>query len=303
MVKITARRFLELLLPEILLSAIFSTMFVTGWVSSYAWLVILVCTLFLAGYFALQFIILRRTYKAVRNHQVYAFVNLLANVCFFTVNILCYECMSNTLYTWFFALLKTVHYFSHTGIGFSTALVHLFAVMLIFMAPFGVNTLEWDRMHRRTSAVKIWKKMKYKYLLKLVCLTVVLASFLMGCTGTPEGATQPDLPETEDTMTLQTESAVTGPEETEITATDPEPTEGQITQTSRPTDPEPTEGQTTQAPKPTDPEPTEEQTTATEPEDTTTEAPETQPETTQGGLNDGSSGDFSGGGGNIQWPT
>ncbi len=136
---IAIRRFLELLIPEVLLSMIFSALFFNGIFPSYQWLVMLVCGVMLVAYIIFCIFMLRVAYMGIDDIPVYVGMNLVANVCFIVVNLLLYTVLDNVTYTWLFAVFKVAHYMSAgIGIGTSMILIQLILLLMIFVAPFGL---------------------------------------------------------------------------------------------------------------------------------------------------------------------
>ncbi len=139
MTYIAIRRFLELTLPEVLLSVIFSVLFLSGFLPSHAWLVQSVVIILLMAYFVFHIFMLRAAYIGTDNIPVYVGMNLMANLCFIVLNILLYVLLDKTAYTWMFSVFKAVHYVQ-AGIGIATSMVmvQFLMLLLIFIAPFGL---------------------------------------------------------------------------------------------------------------------------------------------------------------------
>ncbi len=144
---IITRRFLELFGAEVLLSAAFSLLFITGFFPSYTWLVLLISGIEIIAYFVFNVHMLRRCYMAVEENLLYTGLNLVANLIFAAINCVFYLCFSNRIYTWFFGVFKILHYMEFTGIGFSFLILHIIMFLLIFASPFGLNANDKDNLN------------------------------------------------------------------------------------------------------------------------------------------------------------
>ncbi len=139
MAYIAIRRFLELVLPEMLLSVIFSVLFQLGVLPSYGWLVQLTVGVLLAAYILFHISMLRVAYTGIGDIPVYVGMNLIANGCFAVTNILLYTLLDRVAFTWVFGIFKAAHYLpADIGIGTSIVIVQLVMLLLIFAAPFGL---------------------------------------------------------------------------------------------------------------------------------------------------------------------
>ena len=139
---VITRRFLEMLIPEILLSIIFSTIFHTQIFPSYLGIVAVVLIAELIGFFWLNTVMMRHCYMDMPNPSLYLILNLSANLIFGIINFVFYCCFNNKIFTWFFGVTKFFSLITNTSITFSVAMFHLILFLLIFAAPFALPPKE-----------------------------------------------------------------------------------------------------------------------------------------------------------------
>lgn len=136
---ITIRRFFELLLTCVLVSAGLTCLNVQGVLATHDAL----CAGALVGvavFVLVNIPMLRGCYFEFENNFLYFAVNLSAYACFFGAWFAVYRFGSNECFTWMFALTKVVRYSNlalstlHSGLLF-----HAVGLLMILFAPIGMN--------------------------------------------------------------------------------------------------------------------------------------------------------------------
>ncbi len=135
---ITGRRFLELVIPECLLSAVFYAVFNFDILPSITWIVVAVVFLMLAIYFVMNAFMLRACYCGCENNADYLIVNFTANILFLLINIGLYIILSDANYTKLFSVFKAFRYLN-CGTLISAIIIHTMLILIIFAAPFGLE--------------------------------------------------------------------------------------------------------------------------------------------------------------------
>lgn len=139
---VITRRFLELFILEVLLSAIFSALFHFQLLPSYLGIVTLVLIIELTVFIGLNTIMMRHCYIDLSNNFLYFILNFSANLIFGIVNLAFYFILNQKAYTWFFGIFKATSIIANTGIFFSAAVFHLIMLLMICAAPFGIKRLQ-----------------------------------------------------------------------------------------------------------------------------------------------------------------
>lgn len=139
MIKIILRRFLELIIPCALISAIAVVLNITGLFTTR----ITVFTIAFLGaviWFVLNITMLRRCYLDLRDIKVYYISNFIAYAIFGLCTVIVYLCFSNAVYGWIFAITK---FFRYTNLNISTvistAIFHFLGGLMILLSPLGMG--------------------------------------------------------------------------------------------------------------------------------------------------------------------
>ena len=134
--QIILRRFLELLIPEIVLSAIITFISANEYITNTHSSVGAIMLLSLALYLFYNFYLLRGCCEDLDIVEYYVY-NLISYILFVGVNAAFYLAGNNTLYTWLFSITKTISVvFQQMKTLTSIKIFHCLVLALIFIAPY-----------------------------------------------------------------------------------------------------------------------------------------------------------------------
>ncbi len=134
--QIILRRFLELLIPEIILSAIITFVSANDYITNAHTSVGAIMALSLALYLFCNFYLLRGCCEDLDIVEYYIY-NLVAYILFVGVNAAFYFGGNNSLYTWLFSITKTIFVlFQQMKTFTSIKIFHGLILALIFIAPY-----------------------------------------------------------------------------------------------------------------------------------------------------------------------
>ena len=137
---VAARRFVEMLLTAVILSAIVALLNVTGRVTSYVWVLLLILLINIL-YFCIDVPAMRRCYFALRGSLDYYIANFLALFVFGVVSTLLCATAAN-VFTWMFLVAKFLHCLPYGISTLKSLFFFIFAVALaIIFAPFGLDDM------------------------------------------------------------------------------------------------------------------------------------------------------------------
>lgn len=134
--QIILRRFLELLIPEIVLSAIITFISANEYITNTHNSVGTIMALSLVLYLFYNFYLLRGCCEDLDIVEYY-FYNSAAYILFLVVNAAFYFVGNNSLYTWLFSITKTISVlFQQMKTFTSIKIFHGLVLVLIFIAPY-----------------------------------------------------------------------------------------------------------------------------------------------------------------------
>lgn len=135
------RRFLEFALIEVLISAVVTALFHFEILPSTGLSIFFTTACGAILYFVSQFFLLRHCFVCMRIKGPFYLYNSIAYAIFALVSVIIYEFIGNFVFTWSFSITKMAHFFyTPISISLSVAIFHTLVLILIFVAPMG---MEW----------------------------------------------------------------------------------------------------------------------------------------------------------------